>query len=596
MAPPAPSDPPTPEAGARRRRLALDAACALLALGATLWFARSFFGHAWPEGHRYEFHLVRTLLLADGWRAGALVPRWLPELSAGLGSPLFVYYGWLSYAPAAALNLWGLDAATACNVVLVAALLVQAAGAWALGHELGGRAGGFVAWALFGFAPYLLVDLFVRANYPEVVAGALAPLALVTLVRAARGRARASTLAGAAACAAIVLCHNLTAAITLPAVAAAGLGFALASPREERRAAVLRVAGALALALGLSALFWLPLAAGRHDVQLHRIFQGYYHYAHHFVYPAQLLDETPRWGASVEGPDDGMPFPYGRAQALATLAALVVAVRFPARRAAALGFVGGGVALVFLTTTWSAPVWSALAPLQVVHFPWLLFLPASLLLAAAGAVAAAPLFDALDAHLARRPALRRLVAPTVALALAASTAPLAAPRRLLEASDATLRSSVTEKYVTTACSDEYRPTATTDGAALDDMLGRETALLDGVPLPEAQLPPWGARRQMRLEVRAPHAGALAIPVFWFPGWRVEVDGRRVAARACPGSGVICAPVGAGTHVVEARLETTRVQRAGEALSAASLLLALALAIRARARRARRHLSNLPDRG
>lgn len=153
----------------------------------------------------------------------------------------------------------------ALNVVTIAALVWQAVGAWMLGRSLGGRAGGWVAWALFTFAPYQLVNIFVRGNFPKFVAGSFAPWALWTMHRLVAGRGRWNTLGYATFLAAITLCHNISGLTLGATITVAGLVFAATLPPQERKAGAGRailtsVAGDL-----LSAFFWLPILAGRHE-------------------------------------------------------------------------------------------------------------------------------------------------------------------------------------------------------------------------------------------------------------------------------------------------------------------------------------------
>ena len=224
--------------GEGRRRLVAHGPGVFAALAASvlmLWALRWLFTPHLLAGHHSEYHALRVLLVADLWRSGEFIPRWVPELAGGLGYPLFIYYGWLSYALAAELNVLGVAPVTALNAVTIAAALWQAVGAWMLGRQLGGRAGAWVAWVLFAFAPYQLVNLYVRGNFPEFVAGSLAPWALWAMLRAVAGKGRWYGLACAVFLAAIALCHNISGLTLGAAVTVIGLLFAGTLPPQERK-------------------------------------------------------------------------------------------------------------------------------------------------------------------------------------------------------------------------------------------------------------------------------------------------------------------------------------------------------------------------
>jgi hypothetical protein len=556
-----------------------------LRAAAVLFSVWPLLGNRLATGHFAEFHVLRTILVGDLWRTGHLVPRWVPELAGGFGSPLFIYYGWLPYAVAGVPHFLGLDATLAMNLTLVAAAFAQATGAWFLGKELGGRRGAWIAWALASFAPYQLVNLYVRVNFPEYFAGALAPLALWLVVRALRTRQRHDTALAAAVLAALALAHNLTAATTVPVVLVAGAGLALLRRDQPRSRALGRVAAIAGLAGLLSAFFTVPVLLGRDEVQLDRIFSGYYDHALHFVYPSQLFETAWKYGYSLPGPADGMPFQLGRGQWLA-LAAGVVAMflrrgrRTAARRCLPVLFVAA-LGLVFMTTTWSAQLWTWVGPLRVIHFPWLLFLPADLLITAIGAIAAGVL---LVWRPARHPGVReagRFLPGALALGIAAFSVHYCRPAGLVRSEESSYRSALRNLYVTTASRDEFMPAWVMNQVALS-RCNRDFAALDGVA--QVRMPEPIMRDEFALRLRAPAPGELLLPVFFFRGWNVEMDGAAAPVYPCRPTGLLCVRIDAGEHGISGRWRPTARFRITEGMSALAAL-ALVLWVAASRRRA-----------
>jgi len=525
-------------------------------------------------GHHSEYHALRILLVADLWRSGEFIPRWVPELAGGLGYPLFIYYGWLSYALAAELNVLGVEPVVALNAVTMAAMLWQAAGAWMLGRELGGRAGGWVAWALFTFAPYQLVNIFVRGNFPEFVAGSFAPWALYAMHRLVAGRGRWNLLGCATALAAIALCHNISGLTLGLTITVVGLLFAATLPPQERRAGASRAILASAAGALLSAFFWLPILAGRHYVRLANDFAGYLDYRQHFLYLHQLVSTAWGFGYSLPGPNDTMPLQLGIVQVatLLVLAPLGVALAGRTsirRRTRLVGLVLAALGLALLTTHASAWLWSVATPLAVLQFPWRLHLPGTLLVAATGAVAirilAAP----------RWPRWRWLrpevlLTACAALALAATSLRYCRPLATYVCDETALRKLLGLGYYTTSIQDEFRPVWANDLETLGRLMRTEHASLDGDPLPEARLPSSEERGRFTLHAQIARAGELRLPIFWFPGWWVSVDGVFQPAYPCAGTGVICTQVTSGTHAVAAEWRPTPIYHVGSAISLVTL--------------------------
>ena len=555
-----------------------------LATAIMLWSLRWYFSPHLLAGHHSEYHALRVLLVADLWRNGQLIPRWVPELAGGLGYPLFIYYGWLAYAFAAALEVLGISPVTAMNTVVITAALWQAAGSWRLGREVGCRAGGFVAWALFALAPYQLADLYVRGNYPEFIAGSFGPWALFAMLRFVAGRGRPYLLACAALLAAIVLCHNISGLTLGATIAAVGLLFALTRPAPERKAGVTRALLAPVAGVFLSALFWLPIVFARGYVGLANDFSAYLDYRQHFLYLHQLVATAWGYGFSVPGPDDTMPLQLGLAQ-VASLLLVPIAVALSGRHATRRRARLAGIALLaallaFLTTVYAAPIWSVVSPLALLQFPWRLHLPGTLVVAVAAAFAVRVL-------VARYRQRFRKAGPAVALSVCAALGLAAGSLRYCQPSatyvcdETCLRKLLAVGYFTTSIQDEFRPIWASDLKALAQIMRSQQVSLGDLPLPEVKLPSHDLRCSFSLQVQLPKPGELRLPIYWFPGWSVRSDGAALASYPCAGTGILCAQVGAGAHSIAAAWRPTLVYHLGVAISLATLAALVAWMLAAR---------------
>jgi hypothetical protein len=147
----------------------------------------------------------------------------------------------------------------------------------------------------------------------------------------------------------------------------------------------------LALGLGLSAIFALPVLTEARFVRTDQWFGGRYAFGDDFVDVFQLF--SPRWGfgASIPGPDDQAGFQIGPAAALLFMLSFWVVPKLvqPWVRRSLYFFQGTTLVLLFLTTPLSAPVWNLLSLAQFAQFPWrLLAVVAPFISIVAGAVAA----------------------------------------------------------------------------------------------------------------------------------------------------------------------------------------------------------------
>ena len=140
---------------------------------------------------------------------------------------------------------------------------------------------------VFAGSPYLLLDINVRAAYPEFAAIMCAVGALWALARLfeSPGPGRAALLACLLAGA--LVCHLPATLIFSPVLV--GRAIVAGSESTARRRALVWCAAAVLLGAGLSAFYVMPALGERHLIQMGALTRGYFDYQNHFVEPAQWL-------------------------------------------------------------------------------------------------------------------------------------------------------------------------------------------------------------------------------------------------------------------------------------------------------------------
>ncbi|HEX2185660.1 MAG TPA: hypothetical protein VHN78_09165, partial [Chloroflexota bacterium] len=182
-----------------------------------------------------EYHLLRVYVFEAAVRAGEWLPRWTPDLFVGYGYPIFNFYAPGTYYLAMLLRLLGWDVYTTVQAQGAIATCAGAAGAYCLARAVfGGTLPGLTAALAFAYAPYpFITNLVIRADLAETLGLALLPWTLLAAWEAGRRPRHMAVLLLAGAMAAVILTHNLTALVTLPAAAVVG-GFAAWHPGAVR--------------------------------------------------------------------------------------------------------------------------------------------------------------------------------------------------------------------------------------------------------------------------------------------------------------------------------------------------------------------------
>ncbi|MGQ9585031.1 MAG: 6-pyruvoyl-tetrahydropterin synthase-related protein [Anaerolineae bacterium] len=526
-------------------------------------------------------------------REGIWIPRWAPDFALGYGYPLFILYSPLAYYVAEVFHLLGANLTDAVKWTFGVAFLLSGWGMYGFGRRLFGRAGGLVGATAYLYAPYHLLDIYVRGSLAEFFALGILPWVFWAFTLAVeRGCLR--DLAGAAAAYAfLILSHNATALLATPLLVAwvlfkvISLGRLVCTLRGAGRAV-----GAAALGLGLGGFFLVPMLVERRFVVLEQWTSGSYDYALHFVYPSQLL--SPFWGFGYAGPGtaDRMSFQLGLVPAFGFLVACIWGWRRRPRGDLAF-FTAATLLIVFLMMPASMGLWELLPLAALIQFPWrLLALTALTLAAACAAVPAAltaggkdpPRGTQRDIEKKNLRASAAQEGVVLALALAATvlaSLPYAKPEH-------TPRDPRAEQPVAVIDFETFHPPDRVGMTVWVEEQPHDSPLvaqyLAGQPLQkvrlvrgmgEAQTLRHGAASELAL-VRAEGAATVQFLTYYFPGWRAWVDGVEVPVRAEGPQGLITLEVPAGEHQVMLRFMDTPARQAGLALSALSALAWLAL--------------------
>lgn len=538
---------------------------ALVTFALVLPCAAPYAGTAQPNGHDALEYLPRVVEFHENIRHGILLPRWAPDLSSGQGQPLFLLNPPFFYYLAELFHLAGLPFVAAMNAACIALIFAAAAAMFLLARWYFGPAGAAVAALAYVWAPYFLVELYVRTAFAEFSALPFYPLAIYGFARhAAEGRRRYLVL-GAAAYGAIWFAHSPAAVLFSPLLGAFVL---FLSWRAKSARLLLTHAAALAIGLLLAATIWLPSVVEAPETHSELLTVGPLKYSNHYVAPAQFFSTAWGYGASVPGDQDGMSFALGWALLLvAGIAAIAIARQEGEEWRRWLAFFAGATfVLCFLMTQRAHAVWDAIPQLQYVAFPWRLLAPATFSLALlTGAIALA---------IERQPRARRGVAYAAAIALVVGSGlPHAKPLSYLSLDEQLWTPRDIAQYnVVAATFDTFEPRwvqvrPTHTGGRIGVSRGSITATI-------------GERRPDRFvaQVHAATYSDLELPLAYFPGWHVRVDGVEQPVDTPTAMGRMRITVAPGDHRIDATFERTPVRWIGDLASLAALAVLIAAGV------------------
>jgi hypothetical protein len=526
-------------------------------------------------GYDNAFHMWRAIELSHCVRQGYLYPRFAPDMAHGYGFLLFNFVSPGSAYVAALLNLLGLPWSLAINGTFLLGMLLGGVFIFALARDLFGPAAGSVAAVAYVFAPFQAYDVFNRGSLSESLAWAFPPLVLWAVRRwSVRGDRRFLLLA-ASSLAGFILTHNLFAFLFTPIL----IGWVLL---EGYLAHDWRVIGRGALAgslgLGLCAFSWLPGLVERDWVQTGRLLGTWvFDYRNNFLDLRQLM-------APPHATDPALinAWPPKALGLLPTLIALLPLARWrrlhrPTRWRIAL-LLASTAGFAFLTLPASRPLWDRLPLLSYVQFPWRFLGPAAF----SAAILAGISVSNPKSQISN---LKSQILQTAILIILIILGNLGwfYPRPCSPPKDTSIAGMIDWERATdtlgATAKGEYLPIwvhRMPEEQALDAAYSAGGSIVrlppeslpDGTRVIRADYGPVDATIEMESPVPF-HARYLA---FYYPGWRVTIDGEPVPIAPTDPEGLISFKVPAGRHTVRVRFGETPLRLTADAISILSLAI------------------------
>jgi 6-pyruvoyl-tetrahydropterin synthase related domain len=506
-----------------------------------------FFFLGTPSGHDVEFHLYSWLEVLSQWKQGIIDPHWASWAHFGYGEPRFIFYPPASWTLGAALSAifpWILVPSIYIWLVIVGAGVSM----FLLARQWLDRRDATYAAVLYAVNPYHVVTVYWRSALAELLASALLPLLLLLVLRADQ-RGRKVT---------IYLALVLAAAWLINAPAAVMIHYSLALLMvlfawQRRSGRVLKV-GSAAIVLGaaLAAFYLLPAIYEQKWVNIAQAVSAGSRPLDNFLLVHTTDAEHDRFNRLVSW--------VALAEILLTAAAAWMARCWRTRNSALWwALVVWGAACALLMFSFSNLLWDVLPKMRFMQFPWRWLLcmgiPFTLL-----------------TTLGVRRWLTRAALYLATLCLLAFAWHYFQPPWWDTAADLREMQDNMASGVGYEGTDEYTPVGA-DPAALDKDALR--VLVEGPAHAAIRVSEWNAEHKLfTAQMSAPDS--LALRLFNYPAWQVEVNGRELHAGMREGTGQMLVPVEAGVNRVQITFIRTWDRTAGAWTSALALLLACTL--------------------
>lgn len=504
-----------------------------------------------------DFHLFRLYEFDRCFRDFQLPCRWAPDAGFGYGEPVFNFYTQFPYLVGEISHLVGFQLIDSIKILFILTFVGSAVSMYFLAKQIwGNNLSAILAAAVYIYAPYRAVDVWVRGALPEAIAFIIFPIIIFFINDFFSTKRLRSLILLSFSLALLLITHNLSFLMFMP-VLIIWMSFLIFTNKQWKL--VLPVVGSFIFALLISAFYILPVIFEGKFIQLDLTTRGYFDFRGHFTTVYQLLiSRFWGYGASLFGPVDDISLSVGQVQWLLpifVLLGLMLKKRDDWKKLAVFILIGWFA--LFMSHNKSAFVWENLPFLAYLQFPWrwLSIATFSFAIAAGG-----------FALLFKNRYQKLLVGGAVLLTVLVNI-PFFKEDIWKDVGDKEIFSGKSWEEQIAASLPDYWPNFGKDLPSAPAREGPTVLEGQGSAVLVSQD---SANREYKINIDSGR-GKVQFPVVFFPGWKGKVNGNYINIFSDGNLGLITTELSQGTYSVFLTFRNTPIRTIGNIISILSFV-------------------------
>lgn len=519
------------------------------------------FSVSWPLlksgyfSHQDDLQVIRIFEMRRCFADIQIPCRWVPDMGWGNGFPLFNYYGVLPYYLGAIISFF-IGYIGASKMLFFIALSFGSLGIYLLVKSLWGKLAGITSAVLYLFAPYKALDVYVRGALSESIALTIIPFVFYFAYKLIiSSDKKINSVLFTLSLFLFLITHNIMTIIFLPVL----FGWLIYWLAFSKWKSIGLVTASVLFGVGLSAFFIVPAFFEKNLVQTEALTRFELDFRANFVKVRQLfIDRTWGYGTSIPGPEGGMSFQIGWPHWLLVVVSVFILFVSKVKRntkvLAAL-IIGTFVLSIFMTHNKSTFLWLQISLLEYFQFPWR-FLSLSIFTAS---ILGGFVISAVKAK------WQVYVGVAIILLAVILNWSYFKPKEFYSINDAQKLSGEPWDLQRRGALLDYLPTTALEPreAAQDKPFA-----VSG----EAEITKF-INRSNRWEFSAEvkNSAEIEVPVYYFPNWKVKVDGKVYPFSHNNLLGRISVSLNPGNYKVEGYFENTPLRRVANTITAISII-------------------------
>lgn len=318
------------------------------------------------DGFTHIFHLIE---INTCLRHGIIYPRWFFDMYWGYGGsvltfyPPFIYYSVLPFYWLTQSYFAGFKIAITTGVIVSGFLM------YSFARIYWEKAGSLLAAVAYIYAPYHIIDIYVRGAYLESLNYIFLPALLIIVHKVVTTGKRHFVALFSLVLGISFISHIMSFLfifILLP--------YALLHTGRSRWRQAMLLAVGFVLAICMTTFYWLPLGLQKSFTHTMEIARNHFDFHDNFANLPRLISPAWPWGDTVPGPGN-MSLQIGMAHIIFFfLSLLAIPWLTVKQRRVTILFQGLGLLCIFMTLPQATFLWEKLPFLFLLQFPWRLLL------------------------------------------------------------------------------------------------------------------------------------------------------------------------------------------------------------------------------
>lgn len=509
------------------------------------------FQSGYLKTHDGEWAVVRLGSMHRAFIDHHFPVRWSGNLNFGYGYPLFQFTYPLPYYLGEAFNLMGLGLIASVKLVFILSVILSGITMFLLARVLFGNFGGVISSIFYIYAPYRIVDLYVRGSIGESLSLALFPLLFYLSIKISKEQKLLYVAFFSIAYGVLLLTHNVMALLFSPYLVGFCFILWLKSSKDIKLMVARNYIFAVLLGIGLASFFLFPAIIEKKLIILSQAKLA--DISQNFVSAQELF--IPSWNYGSFGTSDSFSPQLGLVHIVTFLISILILISMKRK----ISFIASYYLLFAFGTTillvlpLSFIFWHYIPLYSDIDFPWrILGLTAFFMSLFIGVIAT-------NKHL-------RILNICLILLVIIVNLPNAKPTSYTNLPD----SYYFTNEATTTSADELMPIWVKYKPR--ERAEKKVEIVSG----KGDITYTSNSVSTNISLNLAEDSIIRVNTIYFPGWEATIDGKKTEVNYNNDFGVMGVNVNKGAHEVKLLFKETELRLFSDLISAISLIIILVI--------------------